>query len=111
VCADRREDDGGALEPVDQQEVAADTGLWPPCPGVLWALLETDTPQTQTPSSTMEIPINKAAAIDKIERGSESVQWGKRFQVLEGLGVRVRVDVPESVAAYLNDLVNSKDKP
>ena len=59
----------------------------------------------------MEIPINKAAAIDKIERGRESVQWGKRFQVLEGLGVRVRVDVPESVAAYLNDPVNSKDKP
>ena len=88
----------------------------------------------------MEIPINTATAIGKIvrasrkaqkirqddaagsigvcenflgkiERGSESVQWGKLFQVLEGLGVRVRVDVPESVAAYLNDPVNSKDKP
>lgn len=88
----------------------------------------------------MEMPINNAAAIGKvvrasrkaqkirqddaagsigvsenflgkIERGSESVQWGKLFQVLEGLGVRVMVDVPESVAAYLNDPVNSKDKP
>jgi len=49
--------------------------------------------------------------LGKIERGSESVQWGKLFQVLEGLGVRVLVDVPESVAVYLNDAANSKDKP
>ena len=49
--------------------------------------------------------------LGKIERGSESVQWGKLFQVLEGLGIRVMVDVPESVAAYLNDPVSSKDKP
>ncbi len=48
--------------------------------------------------------------LGKIERGSESVQWGKLFQVLEGLGVRVMVDVPESVAVYLNEAVNSKDK-
>lgn len=40
--------------------------------------------------------------LGKLERGGESVQWGKLFQVLEGLGVRVVVDVPESVAAYLN---------
>jgi len=88
----------------------------------------------------MKIPINNAAAIGKvvrasrkaqkirqddaagsigvsenflgkIERGSASVQWDKLFQVLEGLGVRVMVDVPESVAAYLNDPANSKDKP
>jgi transcriptional regulator with XRE-family HTH domain len=88
----------------------------------------------------MKIPINNAAAIGKvvrasrkiqkirqddaagsigvsenflgkIERGSESVQWGKLFQVLEGLGIRVLLDVPENVATYLNDPVNSKDKP
>lgn len=88
----------------------------------------------------MKIPINNAAAIGKvvrasrkaqkirqddaagsigvsenflgkIERGSESVQWGKLFQVLDGLGIRVMVDVPESVAAYLNDPANSKEKP
>lgn len=41
--------------------------------------------------------------LGKIERGSESVQWGKLFQVLEGLGIRVIVDVPESVAAWLKD--------
>ncbi|WP_144637328.1 helix-turn-helix domain-containing protein [Bordetella genomosp. 13] len=46
--------------------------------------------------------------LGKIERGSESVQWGKLFQVLEGLGVRVVMDVPESVAAYLNDPSNAK---
>ena len=38
--------------------------------------------------------------LGKVERGSESVQWGKLFQVLEGLGIRVMVDVPESVATY-----------
>lgn len=48
--------------------------------------------------------------LGKIERGGESVQWGKLFQVLEGLGVRVLVDVPESVAAYLNEPANRPDK-
>ena len=48
--------------------------------------------------------------LGKVERGSESVQWGKLFQVLEGLGVRVMVDVPESVATYMNRPANSKDK-
>ena len=45
--------------------------------------------------------------LGKVERGSESVQWGKLFQVLEGLGIRVMVDVPEDVAAHL-DAVRSK---
>ncbi len=49
--------------------------------------------------------------LGKIERGRDSVQWGKLFQVLEGLGVRVMVDVPDSVAAYLNDPSSSQDKP
>jgi transcriptional regulator with XRE-family HTH domain len=49
--------------------------------------------------------------LGKVERGSESVQWGKLFQVLEGLGVRVMVDVPESVATYMNQPANSKGKP
>ena len=48
--------------------------------------------------------------LGKVERGSESVQWGKLFQVLEGLGVRVIVDVPENVAAYLNDAPSVKGK-
>jgi transcriptional regulator with XRE-family HTH domain len=49
--------------------------------------------------------------LGKVERGSESIQWGKLFQVLEGLGVRVIVDVPEIVATYMNRPANSKDKP
>lgn len=49
--------------------------------------------------------------LGKIERGSESVQWGKLFQVLGGLGVRVMVDVPESVAAYLNAPASRRGKP
>ena len=45
--------------------------------------------------------------LGKVERGSESVQWGKLFHVLEGLGIRVMVDVPEDVAAHL-EAVRSK---
>lgn len=40
--------------------------------------------------------------LGKVESGNDAVQWGKLFQVLEGLGVRVVVDVPEAAAAYLN---------
>ena len=49
--------------------------------------------------------------LGKIERGSESVQWGKLFQVLEGLGIRVMVDVPESVANHLNGPATTRVKP
>lgn len=35
--------------------------------------------------------------LGKVERGSESVQWGKLFQVLDGLGVRLIVDMPDEV--------------
>lgn len=49
--------------------------------------------------------------LGKVERGSETVQWGKLFQVLEGLGIQVMLDVPESVATYLHDPENSGDKP
>jgi transcriptional regulator with XRE-family HTH domain len=48
--------------------------------------------------------------LGKIERGSETVQWGKLFQVLDGLGIRVMVDVPESVATRLHELENSQGK-
>lgn len=88
----------------------------------------------------MEIPIDNAAAIGKvvrasrkaqnirqddaagsigvsenflgkIERGSGSVQWGKLFQVLEGLGVRVIVDVPDSVGAHLDKQSTDRGQP
>lgn len=45
--------------------------------------------------------------LGKIERGSGSVQWDKLFQVLEGLGIKVIVDVPDSVAPYLKSSTNT----
>ncbi|AZG13381.1 helix-turn-helix domain-containing protein [Cupriavidus pauculus] len=32
----------------------------------------------------------------KAERGAETVQWGKLFQILQGFGVRVTVDIPDT---------------
>ena len=49
--------------------------------------------------------------LGKIERGGESVHWGKLFRVLDGLGIRVMVDVPESVAAHLPVAVRTEDAP
>lgn len=46
--------------------------------------------------------------LGKIERGSESVQWGKLFQVLDGLGIRVIVDIPDDVATNLPSSSNKK---
>ncbi|MDC7830243.1 MULTISPECIES: helix-turn-helix domain-containing protein [Pseudomonas] len=40
--------------------------------------------------------------LGKVERGGETVQWGKLFQVLEGLGVRLIVDLPPEVEAQLD---------
>jgi transcriptional regulator with XRE-family HTH domain len=48
--------------------------------------------------------------LGKIERGSESVQWGKLFQVLNGLGIKVIVDVPESAEAFFSSLPKKKDE-
>jgi transcriptional regulator with XRE-family HTH domain len=49
--------------------------------------------------------------LGKIERGSEAVQWGKLFQVLAGLGIRVIVDVPDSVAMHLDSPSAGADRP
>lgn len=49
--------------------------------------------------------------LSKIERGSDSVHWGKLFQVLEGLGVRVILDVPDSVATELERTVSAAKRP
>jgi transcriptional regulator with XRE-family HTH domain len=48
--------------------------------------------------------------LGKIERGNDSVQWSKLFQVLEGLGIRVLVDVPDSVAAHLVGSQSDQDR-
>ncbi len=39
----------------------------------------------------------------KVERGAETVQWGKLFQILEGLGARVTVDIPEASPELLSN--------
>lgn len=47
--------------------------------------------------------------LGKIERGGETVQWGKLFRVLRDLGVHVSVDVPDEIAAKLpQDLRQSR---
>lgn len=49
--------------------------------------------------------------LGKIERGNDTVQWGKLFQVLDGLGIHVSVDVPDNVASYLNNPESKQEKP
>ncbi len=39
--------------------------------------------------------------LGKVENGAEGVHWGKLFRVLEGLGVRVTVDLPDEAAALV----------
>ncbi len=36
--------------------------------------------------------------LGKVERGGETIQWGKLFQVLDGLGVKVELDLPDELA-------------
>ncbi|WP_137885780.1 helix-turn-helix domain-containing protein [Pseudomonas sp. 2FE] len=36
--------------------------------------------------------------LGKVERGGETVQWGKLFQVMQELGLRLTVEVPDEVA-------------
>lgn len=37
--------------------------------------------------------------LGKVERGGETVQWGKLFQVIKELGLSLSVEVPEAFAA------------
>lgn len=48
--------------------------------------------------------------LGKVESGSDSVHWGKLFQVLIGVGVHVILDVPESVGLALNNQNDAKKK-
>ncbi|MFM8467649.1 MAG: helix-turn-helix domain-containing protein [Oxalobacteraceae bacterium] len=48
--------------------------------------------------------------LGKVERGSGSVHWGKLFEVLDGLGIRVMVDVPDNVARYLDEQAHAREK-
>lgn len=49
--------------------------------------------------------------LGKIERGNDSLQWGKLLQVPKRLGMRVLVDVSDSVAAYLDIQSGDQGRP
>lgn len=46
--------------------------------------------------------------LGKVERGGESVHWGKLFQVCHELGIELTVDVPEIVGVYLSDSMSAR---
>jgi len=48
--------------------------------------------------------------LGKVEKGNESVQWGKLFQAMKGLGIRVYLDVPDGIALQINEQ-NKTNKP
>ncbi len=37
----------------------------------------------------------------RVENGAEGIQWGKLFQVLNGLGIRVLADVPDAASPLI----------
>lgn len=49
--------------------------------------------------------------LGKVERGDASVTWAKLFQVLDGLGIRLEVDVPDSVASRLEPSALKRSEP
>jgi transcriptional regulator with XRE-family HTH domain len=49
--------------------------------------------------------------LGKVERGGETVQWGKLFQVLQELGLNVTIEVPEPFAdATVKRLADTRNK-
>lgn len=47
--------------------------------------------------------------LGKVERGAGRVQWDKLFQVLDGLGIHVILDVPDSAAPAVAALSSKGD--
>ncbi len=45
--------------------------------------------------------------LGKVERGGATVQWGKLFQVLDGLGVKVDLDLPDELALQVSSLLKA----
>ncbi|WP_455921678.1 helix-turn-helix domain-containing protein [Pseudomonas putida] len=49
--------------------------------------------------------------LGKVERGGEAVQWGKVFQAIQALGLKLTVDIPDSVSeetlAYMEKYVKT----
>ncbi len=49
--------------------------------------------------------------LGKVERGGQTVQWGKLFQVLQELGLNVSIEVPEPFAdATVKRLADTQNK-
>lgn len=49
--------------------------------------------------------------LGKVEKGSESVLWGKLFEVIQGLGLRITVEVPAHLAAQVDqELTRQKQR-
>jgi transcriptional regulator with XRE-family HTH domain len=47
----------------------------------------------------------------KVERGNESVQWGKLFQVMNSLGIRITLDLPIDIPDPLPTKANKSNLP
>ncbi|ARU88480.1 helix-turn-helix domain-containing protein [Pseudomonas sp. M30-35] len=48
--------------------------------------------------------------LGKVERGAETVQWGKLFQVMQGLGLSVTIEVPENFADDIRKVLADTQK-
>lgn len=46
--------------------------------------------------------------LSKVEKGNETVQWGKLFDVMKELGLYVEIDVPETVMSKINARQSAK---
>ncbi|HEX4916542.1 MAG TPA: helix-turn-helix domain-containing protein [Limnobacter sp.] len=49
--------------------------------------------------------------LGKVEKGSDSVNWGKLFQVLRGMGIHVILDVPEEAGRALSAELTARKQP
>ena len=49
--------------------------------------------------------------LGKVERGDASVTWAKLFQVLDGLGIRLTVDVPDNVELPSAPPIEGRSQP
>jgi transcriptional regulator with XRE-family HTH domain len=43
--------------------------------------------------------------LGKIERGGETVQWGKLFRVLNDLGIRLSLDLPAGMDEQIQEFI------
>ena len=48
--------------------------------------------------------------LGKVERGGETVQWGKLFQVMQGLGLSITIEVPEQFADEIQKVLTDTQK-